>query len=77
MNKMQRGNIEKECVRVAAYEHVPLGDYEIQTPRQIINSNLQMYSKAVHAASKQVCHSLYGDMDNMSPDDHYHTHVHI
>lgn len=50
----------QNCVRVAVYEHVPLGDYDnyTQTPREIINLNVQVYKKAIEMAAKEVSFSL-------------------
>lgn len=44
-----------KCVRVAVFENVPLGVYNgSQKAREIINSNLKKYEKAIKLAAKEV-----------------------
>lgn len=44
-----------KCARVAVYEHVPLGKYDdSQSPSEIINLNLEEYTKAVKLAAEEV-----------------------
>lgn len=42
------------CFRAAVYEHVPLGELDVHKPSEILQMNLQMYTKAVQAAYAEV-----------------------
>lgn len=55
MKYSQQADFDRNCVRVAVFENVPIGVYNgTQKPREIINSNLEKYVTAVKLAAKNV-----------------------